>query len=123
MGLSRTKSLRQFQDLQNQRRELLQSMTGTKPLIIGTVTEVLRRCGNPSCHCADKPGHRQTLLLFFKNGKRICKFIRREDVDWVREAWERYRMFKKDLRVIRTLQKQEFKLLGVQMRLRNISYK
>ena len=123
MGLSRTKVLGQLQDLQSRRQALLKTMTGSERLIIGTVYDVLRRCGNPSCHCAEQPGHRQTLFIFARKGKRICKFIRQEDVDWVREAWKRYRAFKKDLRAIRTLQKRELKLLEVQMRQRHVSYK
>ena len=122
MGSSRTKVLAQLQDLQSRRQGLLKTMTDSEQLIVGTVYDVLRRCGNPSCHCAEKPGHRQTLLIFVKKGKRVCKFVRLEDVDWVREAWKRYRVFKKDLRTIRTLQKRELKLLEAQMRQRHVSY-
>lgn len=112
----------QLQDLQNRRQALLNTMMDAEQMIIGSVYDVLRRCGNASCHCAEKPAHRQTLLIFVKKGKRVCKFVRQEDAEWVREAWKRYRGFKKDLRTIRALQKRELKLLGAQMRQHRISY-
>jgi hypothetical protein len=39
----------------------------TDVLIIGSLGEVLRRCGKPSCRCAERPGHR--LLSTLDNSK------------------------------------------------------
>ena len=93
-------------------------MLRPEPLIVGTVCEVLRRCGNPTCHCAKAPGHRQTLLLYGEGGRRTSKFIRQRDVDWVRRAWRRYRRFKEALRELRALHIRELQLLREQIRLR-----
>ena len=113
-------TLRTFQ---KRRQILLEAMMGSEPLIIGTVYDVLRRCGNPYCHCADKPGHRQTLLLYIEKGRRYCRFVRQKDVEWVRKAWKRYKESKGALREIRTLNQRELQLLKVQMRSRGVHYK
>ena len=122
MTPSRKNIRAQLQDLEGRRRALLGTMMEAKEMIVGSVYDVLRRCGNASCHCAEKPTHRQTLLIFVKKGKRVCKFVRQEDADWVREAWKRYRGFKKNLRAVRALQKRELKLLGAQIHQQQISY-
>ena len=62
--MSSPKSSRPLQAIQARRRALLRQIVQSKPIIIGNVYDVMRRCGNPSCHCAAKPGHRQTLLIY-----------------------------------------------------------
>ena len=90
-----------------------------EPLIVGSVCEVLRRCGTPTCHCAQAPGHRQTLLLYGEGGRRTSRFIRRQDVGWVRRAWHCYQRFKQALRELRALNFRELQLLRVQLRSRD----
>ena len=119
MRLSTPKTL---QALQKRRRALLQEMLRPDPLIVGTVCEVLRRCGTPTCHCAKTPGHRQTLLLYGEGGRRTSRFIRSQDVAWVRRAWQRYRRFKEVLRELRTLNTRELQLLRVQITLRKAQF-
>lgn len=92
------------------------------PLIVGTVCEVLRRCGVATCHCAKLPAHRQTLLLYGEGGRRTSKFIRQRDVIWVRQAWRRYRRFKEALRELRALHSRELQLLRVQIRSRAVQF-
>jgi len=113
---------KKIRELQAQRRSLLKELTEGGPLIIGNVYDVMRRCGNPSCHCAVKPGHRQTLLIYVEKGRRRCKFIRQEDAKRIKQAWKRYRECKKALGEFRALQKRELKVLKVQMLARGISY-
>lgn len=108
--------------LKAQRRALLSTLAQGQPIIVGNVYDVMRRCGNPSCHCAAKPGHRQTLLIYIDNGKRRCKFVRQADAEWVKQAWERYRECKKALREFRALQNRELGVLRAQIQARRISY-
>jgi hypothetical protein len=108
--------------LKAQRRALLSTLAQSQPIIVGNVYDVMRRCGNPSCHCAAKPGHRQTLLIYVDNGKRRCKFVRQADAEWVKQAWERYRECKKALREFRALQNRELGVLRAQIQARRISY-
>ena len=108
--------------LQKRRRALLREMLRPDPLIVGTVCEVLRRCGTPTCHCAKSPGHRQTLLLYGEGGRRTSRFIRSQDVAKVRRAWQRYRRFREALRELRTLNTRELQLLRVQITLRQVQF-
>lgn len=108
--------------LKAQRRALLGTLAQGQPIIVGNVYDVMRRCGNPSCHCAAKPGHRQTLLIYIDNGKRRCKFVRQADAEWVKQAWQRYRECKKALREFRALQTRELVVLRAQIQARRVSY-
>jgi hypothetical protein len=104
------------------RQDFLQQITRTEPVIVGNVYDVMRRCGNPSCHCAAKPGHRQTLLIYVEKGRRRCKFVRRADAEWVKKAWQRYRNCRKALGEIRALSRQELALLRAQIQKRRARY-
>lgn len=122
MNKSRADLVRKTRTLEAQRRALLRKLTQGGPIIIGNVYDVMRRCGNPSCHCAAKPCHRQTLLIYVDNAKRRCKFVRAADAKGVKRAWERYRECKKALSEVRALQKRELSILRAQIKARRISY-
>ena len=122
MSKSSTSLANKIKALNAQRRTLLSKLAQGRPIIVGNVYDVMRRCGNPSCHCAAKPGHRQTLLIYVDNGKRRCKFVRQTDAQWVKQAWESYRGCKKALREFRALQKRELVVLRAQIQARRISY-
>lgn len=122
MGKSSALLAAKITQLKAQRRALLSTLAQGQPIIVGNVYDVMRRCGNPSCHCAAKPGHRQTLLIYIDNGKRRCKFVRQADTEWVKQAWERYRECKKALREFRALQNRELGILRAQIQARRISY-
>lgn len=113
---------KKIQALEAQRRALLAKLTHSDPIVVGNVYDVMRRCGNPSCHCAAKPGHRQTLLIYVEDGRRRCKFIRGADAERIKQAWQRYRDCKKALQKFRALQKRELQVLRAQIQARRISY-
>jgi hypothetical protein len=108
--------------LEDRRRILRSVLVKGRPIIVGNVYDVMRRCGNPSCHCAAKPGHRQTLLIYVDDGRRRCKFVRQADARWVKQAWDRYRECKKALHEFRALQKRELEVLRAQIKARSIDY-
>jgi len=108
--------------LQKRRWAIFETLAHPKRLLIGTVYDILRRCGNPTCACAKTPTHLQTLFMSVRQGKRRCQFIRQEDLPWVREAAVHYKEFRQALREIRALNRKELKLLGVQMKRKATSY-
>lgn len=122
MSLSTAKWTRALKALRARRGALRQQLSRPEPIVTGNVYDVLRRCGNPSCHCALKPGHRQTLLIYVDKGRRRCKYVRRQDAAWVKRAWQRYRDCRKALGKIRTLNQRELRLLRVRMQQRRINY-
>jgi hypothetical protein len=113
---------KKIQALEAQRRALLGKLARGEPIVVGNVYDVMRRCGNPSCHCAAKPGHRQTLLIYVEDGRRRCKFVRGADAQRIKQAWQRYRDCKKALQEFRALQKRELQVLRVQIQARRIFY-
>lgn len=113
---------RRIKALEVRRRTLLKKLTNGEPVVIGNVYDVMRRCGNPSCHCASKPGHRQTLLIYVEDGRRHCKFVRKDDAVRVKAAWERYRECKRALREFRALQMRELEILRGQIKARRLFY-
>ena len=65
-------------ELEQQRSMLAAQLTQLGDLRPGSVTGVIRRCGKPSCHCAepDDPGHGPTLRLTYKvHGKTITETL------------------------------------------------
>lgn len=65
-------------DLQRLRSELVARFAQLGDLRPGSVTGMVRRCGKPTCHCAqpDDPGHGPTLRLTYKaEGKTISEAL------------------------------------------------
>jgi len=123
MQLSSATLKKNLQDIHERRSQLIDSLIAIDSLIVGNVYDVMRRCGNPYCHCAVKPGHRQTLLMYTQKGRRHCKLVRRKDEERIKQAWQRYRYFRKSLGKLRTLNQRELALLRVQIKKRRLNYK
>jgi hypothetical protein len=65
-------------ELQRQRSTLVAQFSRLGDLRPGCVTGIVRRCGKPTCHCAqpDDPGHGPTLRLTYKaQGKTISEAL------------------------------------------------
>jgi len=99
------------------------ALAQTDALIIGSLSEVQRRCGKPSCHCAERPGHPQVILMSVEDGRRRCQLIRQADLAAVRQAVERYRAFREGLRLLSTLDSRVIALLRELRRLRDEGYR
>lgn len=124
MKKSNEKTLESLKNLWKRKEELLGILVADHPVLIGTVYDTLRRCGNPTCHCAQKPSHLQTLVHFKKpSGQHCCHFVRQEDADALRRAMDLYRQWRDAMREFQTLQTRERKLLKVQIQKRGIQPK
>jgi hypothetical protein len=108
--------------VESRRAVVVDERAQTDALIIGSLSAVQRRCGKPSCHCAERPGHPQTILMSIDDGRRRCQVIRQADLAAVRQAVERYRAFRAGLRMLSTLDSQILRLLKELMRLRDAGY-
>jgi hypothetical protein len=65
-------------ELERQRSLFLHQLSQLGDLRPGSVTGIVRRCGKPTCHCAqpDDPGHGPTLRLTYKvQGKTISEAL------------------------------------------------
>jgi len=124
MRQSRRKLLENLNRLHRERRHLVRRLRGEEELAIGTVSTLRRKCGNPACHCAEGPGHLQTLFLFkdVKEGRRRCKLVRRADEARMLRAGERYRKFREDMKRLRAMDLQEKRILMALAQERAIRY-
>jgi uncharacterized protein DUF6788 len=59
-------------------------------LMRGALFTLRRRCGKPSCHCANEPGHESPALAYPEGGRTRTMTLSAADVDEVRAALERY---------------------------------
>jgi hypothetical protein len=112
-------------ELHQERRCLIRRLKRDGELALGTVSVVNRKCGNPSCHCVEGPGHPQTLFLFkdAKIGLRRCKLVRRADEARMHRAGARYREFREDVQRLRAIDAQEKRILMALAGERAIHYK
>lgn len=65
-------------DLEQERAKLITEMSRLQDLRPGCITGIVRRCGKPTCHCAQPgdPGHGPTLRLTYKvEGKTISEAL------------------------------------------------
>jgi len=70
--------------LRQRKFELLQCFPIPPDLLPGSLSLTHRRCGRPSCHCAqDKQGHPVWSLTFMADGKKRVEHI---PSDWVEEV-------------------------------------
>jgi hypothetical protein len=60
----------------------------------GALAVSYRRCGKPSCHCAQDGGHPLWTLTFMAGGKKRVETIPAEWVDWIRPRVQAGRKFK-----------------------------
>jgi hypothetical protein len=64
--------------LEQEKHDLLRTISELGDLRPGSITGIVRRCGKPTCHCAqpDDPGHGPNLRLTFKvQGKTISEAL------------------------------------------------
>ena len=65
-------------DLESRRADLLGSLSSLGDLRSGSIVAVIRRCGKPTCHCAqpEDPGHGPSLRLTHKRkGKTVTEAL------------------------------------------------
>ena len=119
----RGRVVERLREARSQREAVVDELIELDPLIIGSLSEMLRRCGKPSCHCAERPGHLQAVLMSAQDGRRRCQMIRKADLPAVRQAVERYREFRAGLRELNTIDSRVLALLKELMKLRDEGYK
>ena len=78
------------------RFRLLQELEQLEIFRPGSLNKTFRRCGKPSCGCAqpDHPGHPQFLLTKSVNGKTVARTIHESEVELVRRQIENYHRFR-----------------------------
>ena len=108
--------------IQAETGRLIREAGAEKPLLIGSLHEVLRTCGKPTCRCAHEPCHPCLTLMTSRQGKRRCQVVRKADTEEVREKVSRYRRFRELLRRLKALDAERYALLNGILEGRNECY-
>mgnify|MGYP001091017371 CR=1 FL=1 len=83
-------------ELDEQHRQLVESLLEIRELLKGSVYELKTRCGKPSCHCAAPDGARHTspVISWSDRGKTQLRTLPAKEVERARRLTENYRQFR-----------------------------
>ena len=83
-------------------RRKLATMGKEQPFIIGSLTKIHRRCGNPNCQCAGENAqkHPAYLLTTKVEGKTRAIYVPVDMVDEVKKWCSHYRVVKTQIKAI-----------------------
>lgn len=83
----------ELEKLLRQRRKLVQQLPRTARLLKGSLVELYRTCGKPSCRCLKGEKHRSLYLSRSREGKTTMTYIPAAYERSVRQAVARYHTF------------------------------
>jgi hypothetical protein len=115
-------TIRNLRSLEERRARLLDTLCDDEPLLVGSLSLVKRTCGKPTCHCATTPAHDAWVLATTRDARRRCQVVRLADVEDVRRRVDLYRSFKKALRGLDAIGREQTTLLRGLMEGRNVPY-
>jgi hypothetical protein len=83
--------------------QLVETLVETNPMVRGSFSTVHRRCGKPTCWCAEpgQKGHESTRITWTENGTSRTRTLREEDQDRLRKEVENYRAYRQGRRQLR----------------------
>lgn len=121
--MSIKKLAKQLQEIEKQRRKILNGFMKDSLLIVGSVTHTKGRCGKANCACVEKPIHPITLLMTKENGKMRTRLIRKSDVKKIFALWQKYKNLKQSIGVLKEWNQREIELLFELIYCRAMDYK
>src|SRR5262249_23704169 len=81
----------------------LKQLTPAGPLLAASLTQIAKRCGRPSCHCAHGTPHTAYHLTYKDKGKTRTVYVPLELVDAVRTWLDEHKRIKQLLHQISQL--------------------
>jgi hypothetical protein len=114
--------IRQVRRLQQERARLLEDLLADRPLLKGSLSRVKRTCGKATCHCAEAPAHQVWVLATTRDRRRRCQVVRLPDVPKVQERLAIYKDFRRGLRRLYAIGREEKGLLRGLMHKRHAPY-
>ena len=103
--------------LRQRKRQLLARVRLPPDALPGSLAQTHRRCGKPSCHCAQGEGHPVWSLTFLLDGQKYVERIPEDWVEWVRQRVEAGRKFKEAVAEIFARNRSEERRVGKECRL------
>ena len=100
-------TFKKLKKIEKQRSLLLSNLQRIEHMIRGTYVETHRKCGKPTCWCANESkGHPSYQISWTKDAKSRSKAIPREDIAWIKEMTENYRKWRTIRSNIRKLEEE-----------------
>ena len=84
-------------NLRRRKRQIVSHLELPPDALPGSLALTHRRCGKPSCHCADGQGHPLWSLTFMVQGKKRVENVPHPWVEAVRQRVDQGRQFKEAL--------------------------
>jgi hypothetical protein len=97
---------KQIEKLETRRQRLIEELLQVKQMLRGKFGVAYRRCGTPTCWCADSQGHPVNRITWTEQSVSRTKAIRKEDISWVKERTETYKRFRKNRQALRVIEQQ-----------------
>jgi len=97
---------KQIEKLEARRQRLIEELLQVKQMLRGKFGVAYRRCGTPTCWCADSQGHPVNRITWTEQSVSRTKAIRKEDISWVKERTETYKRFRKNRQALRVIEQQ-----------------
>ena len=92
-------------------QELLETFLAREPLLPGSLYTLRRRCGKPTCHCAQGELHASTVLSYRGQGRPQNISPAPEHIPAVRQLTDEYRRFRQARTQLLRLQRQLLTLI------------
>lgn len=108
--------------LAQKRKELFDLLLSDVPLIEGSYSEILVKCGRAGCHCEKNPIHLVARLGMREDGKIKNKVVRVADRDEVRKLTGRYKEHKQALQDLERVNEMEKEVLKEVIKKKNCGY-
>lgn len=101
----------QLRTVSQQLHDLLETFLGREPLLPGSLYTLRRRCGKPTCHCADGTPHASTVLSYRGQGRPQNITPSAAQLPDVRQLTDDYRRFRQARSQLLRLQRQLLTLI------------
>ena len=100
-----------FHRLEAQRLKLVEYLLSDCPLLHGSYTELLVKCGRAGCHCQKKPAHLVARLGTRKDGIPQNRVVRVADRQHVKALVKSYKKHKESLGELKQIHVQQEQLV------------
>ena len=114
--------LRELRQLEKRRTKIMTELLVAEPFIKGSLSKVKRRCGKPTCHCAEAPAHEVWVISSQQDQVRRSQVVRLADVEAVQRRIAIYKAFRVALKKLDATQIEQKALLRGLMEERNAIY-
>jgi len=101
MSISYT--IKKIKKLEEMRGQLIKQILNVREMVKASYGETYRKCGKPTCWCAENKGHPFRRITWSENGKTRTKSIPQKDIEWIKletEAYKNFRNHRHELRIL-----------------------